>query len=168
MTARQGHLGWLLKDVGAFLCAWLVLTVSAAPISAAEPGTDPRTAATDRYNRDRRRLIADNLHLSDAEAKRFWPLYDQFEKDLFRLTERRRAIIAKFGENYDSMTDAMAREIMLDRLKVEEERHRLRRAYLPKFEKVLSVKKLARYYQIESKIGASVEAGIAEELPLIK
>ncbi len=45
---------------------------------------------------------------------------------------------------------------------------RLRRAYLHRFEKVVPVKKLARYIQIESKIRAAVEAGIAEELPLIK
>jgi Spy/CpxP family protein refolding chaperone len=137
-------------------------------IAAAEGAADPLTPATEQYRRDRKRLIAENLILTDAESKRFWPLYEQFEKDLFVLTEKRRCMIAKFGENYESMTDAMAKEIMIDRLELEEERARLRRVYLSRFEKVLPVKKLARYYQIESKIRAAVEAGIAQELPLIK
>ncbi|MDD1650193.1 MAG: hypothetical protein LUO80_07340 [Methylococcaceae bacterium] len=147
--------------------ALLALAVSQAT-AAADQAADPLVAATDQYSRDRRRLIAENLQLTDAEAKRFWPLYEQFEKDLYALTEKRRATIAKFGENYESMTDAMAKEIMLERVNLEEERMRLRRAYLHRFEKVVPVKKLARYIQIESKIRAAVEAGIAEELPLIK
>lgn len=145
----------------------LALAVSGLT-SAAEPIADPLKEAAEQYSRDRRQLIGDNLHLTAAEAKRFWPLYEQFEKDLFVLTEKRRALIAKFGENYDAMTDAMAKRILIDRLELEEERHRLRKIYLPKFEQVLPVKKLARYYQIESKIRAAVEAGIAEELPLIQ
>ena len=147
--------------------ALLALAVSQAT-AAADQAADPLVAATDQYSLDRRRLIAENLQLTDAEAKRFWPLYEQFEKDLYALTEKRRATIAKFGENYESMTDAMAKEIMLERVNLEEERMRLRRAYLHRFEKVVPVKKLARYIQIESKIRAAVEAGIAEELPLIK
>jgi Spy/CpxP family protein refolding chaperone len=136
--------------------------------AAAEQAADPLSEATQQYSRDRRRLIADNLHLTATEANRFWPVYEQFEKDLFVLTGKRRAIIARFGENYEFMTDAMAKELMIDRLKLEEELNRLRRTYLPKFEKVLPVKKLARYYQIESKIRSAVEAGIEEELPLNK
>lgn len=147
--------------------ALLALAVSHL-VTAAEPATDPLVVATDQYNRDRQRLIAENLQLTDAEARRFWPLYEEYEKDLFALTEKRRATLAKFGENYESMTNAMAKEIMLERVKLEEDRLRLRRAYLPRFEKVVPVKKLARYIQIESKIRAAVDAGIAEELPLIK
>jgi Spy/CpxP family protein refolding chaperone len=147
--------------------ALLALAVS-NPIAAAEEAKEPLTAATEQYSLERKRLIADNLHLTASEAEHFWPLYEQYEKELFVLTEKRRATIAKFGENYESMTDAMAKEILLDRVNLEEERIRLRRVYLPKFEKVLPVKKLARYYQIESKIRAAVECGIAQELPLIK
>jgi hypothetical protein len=135
---------------------------------AAETTAESVNAATETYTRARKRLIADNLNLTAAEAQRFWPLYEQFEKDLLVLSDKIRAGITELAENYESMTDAMARKITIDRLKIDEERDRLRRAYLPKFEKVLPAKKLARYYQIESKIRAAVECGIAQELPLIK
>lgn len=125
-------------------------------------------ALADRYHRERRALIARNLSLTPEEARQFWPVYDRYEQDLQRLTLRRRALIAVFGENYDAMTDAMARKIMNERLDIEDERIRLRRLYLPRFEKILPIRKLARYVQIESKIRAAVEAGIAEELPLIE
>jgi len=146
-------------------CALLAWCSTAA---AGEASADPLKTLTEQYQQDRHRLIAGNLALTAAEARKFWPLYEQYEKDLQLLTSRRQAVIAKFGENYDAMTDAMAREILFDRLRIEEEHHRLRRIYLPRFEQVLPIKKLARYYQIESKIRAAVEAGVADELPLIR
>ena len=150
------------------LMAALLAIAIAGPIVAQEEAADPLAQATEKFSQDRKRLIADNLQLTSAEAERFWPLYDRFQKDLSFLLEKRRVLIAEFGENYDQMTDAMARKLLTDRLSLEEDRARLKKAYLPKFEKILPIKKLARYYQIESKISASVEAGIAQELPLIK
>ncbi len=147
--------------------ALFAIAISGA-IVAQESAVDPLAEATDKYNRERKRLIADNLQLTAAEAEQFWPMYAQFEEDLFVLTEKRRAIIAKFGENYDAMTDDMARQLIADRVQLEEDRAHLRKKYLPRFERILPIKKLARFYQIESKISASVEAGIAQELPLIK
>jgi hypothetical protein len=147
--------------------ALLALAVS-HPSAALEQPADRLGKATQQYGQDRRRLVADNLQLTALEAHEFWPLYEQFEKDMFVLTGKRSAIITKFGENHESMTDAMAKEIMLERLDIEDEISRLIRVYLPRFEKVLTVKNLARYYQIESKIRTAVDAGIEEALPLIK
>ena len=146
----------------------VVFALAVAPLPVAAAEADPLKALTEKYQRDRKRLIEENLGLTAVEAKRFWPVYAEYEQELFRLTERRRALIAEFGENYDAMSDVMARKILMDRIEIEEERHRLRRRFLPRFEKVLPIKKLARYYQIESTIRAAVEAGIADELPLIQ
>jgi hypothetical protein len=147
--------------------ALLVLVLS-APSALAEDATVGLDEAAARFSRDRRRLVEESLPLTAAEAEKFWPLYEKLQKEITALTEKRRAVIAEFGENYDDMSDATARKLMIDRLELEEARCRLLKAYLPKFEKVLPVKKLARYFQIEGKITASVDAGIAEELPLIK
>ncbi|MFO1417311.1 MAG: hypothetical protein U1E83_01440 [Methylotetracoccus sp.] len=157
---------------------WLVLLLAAvlfasaaaedSPAEGQDLESDQVRALSERYHRERRALIARNLTLTPEEARHFWPLYDRYERELQHLTLRRRALIGVFGENYDAMTDAMARKIMNERLDIEEERTRIRRLYIPRFEKVLPIRKLARYLQIEAKIRAAVEAGIAEELPLIE
>lgn len=146
----------------------VLFALAAAPLPVTGAEGDSLKALTEKYQRDRKRLIDENLALTPTEARRFWPVYAEYERELFKLTERRRALIAEFGENYDTMSDVMAKKILLDRIEIEEERHRLRRRFLPRFEKVLPIKKLARYYQIESTIRAAVEAGIADELPLIQ
>ena len=148
---------------------WVILAALASgPIAAQEPAPDALAAETEQINRERRQLILHNLALTQSEADGFWPIYDQFEKDRAALTEMRRALIDEFGEHYDDMTDSMAKKLLYDYINFEEEHVRLWKVYFGKFEKVLPIKKLARYYQIEHKIRAFVDAGIAQEIPLLK
>ena len=37
---------------------------------------------------DKKLLVANNLELTDAESKGFWPLYDMYQKDLQLVNER--------------------------------------------------------------------------------
>lgn len=147
------------------LVAWLSAFGLAVPVWAETQDSD---AARQAANADRRRLVADNLPLSAAEASAFWPLYEHFEKDLSDLARRRQSLINKFGEHYDDMSDAVAKQIALEQLDYQEARLKLMKAYWPKFEKVLPAKKLARFYQIEGRIRAAIDAEIAERIPLIQ
>ena len=149
----------------AILALSVIVTV---PIAAQEHSSASVAAETAQFKKERRQLIADNLQLTDTEAKDFWPIYDRLEQDITVMLNNRTRIIAEFGENYDQMTDDMARKLLMDYMNLEEQRTQLWKTYFKKFEKVLPIKKLARYYQIESKIRAFVDAGIAEEIPLIK
>jgi len=145
-----------------------ILITIADPISAQDLTSATLAAETTQFKKERRQLIANNLKLTDTEAKGFWPIYDQLEQDIAVLLNKRTHISTEFGQNYDQMTDAAIKKLLMDYLDLEEQRTRLWKLYFEKFEKVLPVKKLARYYQIESKIRAFVDAGIAEEIPLIK
>jgi len=147
------------------LALWLSAFGLAAPVCAEPQDSDALRQAA---NADRRRLVADNLPLGAAEALAFWPLYERFERDLSGLARRRQSLINTFGENYDDMSDAMAKQIALEQLDYQEARLKLMKAYWPKFEKVLPAKKLARFYQIEGRIRAAIDAEIAERIPLIK
>lgn len=155
------HAGRIILTAGC-----LALAMSAG---AEEGAVDPELAqAAVRFNQERRDLIEANLQLTPDEAARFWPLYERYQRATGVLIERRRASIAEFGENYDDMSEAEAKKFMRDRIELTEQRFHLMKQYYPEFERALPAKKLARYYQIESKIYFSVEAGIAEEIPLVK
>jgi hypothetical protein len=117
---------------------------------------------------DRKRLVADHLPLTPSEAGEFWPVYEHFEQELFVLAERRKAIIGKFGENYEAMTAPVAKELIQEYLDFQEDHVKLLKAYLPKFEEILPAKKLVRFYQIEARMRAAVEAEIAEHVPLLQ
>lgn len=153
-----------MRGIHSLTAASLALALSVP----ARAETNVLDRATEQFYRDRKNLIADSLKLTAPEAAAFWPLYERFQQDLNAMVERRRRIIGEFGENYDDMSDEKAKQILVERLAIEDERCHLVKAYFPRFERVLPIKKVARYFQVEGKIHASVEAGIAEQLPLIK
>jgi len=53
-------------------------------------------------------------------------------------------------------------------LSIDSDYQKLRQTYLAKFRGVLSDKKVARYYQLESKINAVFEYELARKIPLVQ
>ena len=156
------------KRQGMWLFAIMVATGLVAPALAESPLRDMDAQADGNSSSNRKRLVADHLPLTPSEAEQFWPVYDRFEQEMAILAERRKSLIGKFGENYDAMSDPMAKAIIREYLDFHEAHLKLIRAYLPKFERVLPAKKLIRFFQIEARMRAVVEAEIAEHVPLLQ
>ena len=142
------------------------LAIAAPKANQARPPS-PHARPAPSLEQDRHRLIETNLALSADEARRFWPIYDRFAAELAKWRERRRHHIGLFGENYDNLSDDEARQFVEEGLSLEEQRQRLLREHLKRVGDVLPAYKLALYSQIEFKIHAFVEAGIAEHIPLL-
>ena len=66
------------------------------------------------------------------------------------------------------MTDEKARDLLQQQLDLEQDRAKLRRSYVSKFEKVLPAKKVARYYQIENKLDVALQYEAAKQIPLVE
>jgi hypothetical protein len=77
-------------------------------------------------------------------------------------------LIEKYADNYQTMTDDMAKKLIEEYLDIEGDYVAFRKAFLPKFMEVLPAKKVARYYQLENKIDAAGNYEIAKEIPIIK
>ena len=115
---------------------------------------------------ERTKLVAANLQLTEPEAAKFWPLYNEYRAQQSKLGDRAMELIDDFAKNYDSLSDAKAKELLKRQLEIENDRVKLRRSYAGKFEKVLPAKKVARYYQIENKLDAAVAYEAAQSIPL--
>ena len=113
-------------------------------------------------------IIRDTLQLEPKIARRFWPLYDTFQTQLSELRAKRRELLTDLGQGVDGMSEAEAREYVLDKLEYEEKRLNLSRAYFRKLAAFMSYKSLAVYIQVESKIRVFIEAGIEDSIPLIR
>lgn len=116
----------------------------------------------------RKELVREVLRLEPDIAKRFWPLYDGFQLELSELRAKRREVLTDLSHGVDGMSEAEAKEYVLDKLEYEERRNRLTREYIGKLAKFLSYKTLAVYIQVENKIRVYLEAGIEESIPLIR
>ncbi len=117
---------------------------------------------------DKKLFVAQNMNLTESEAKVFWPVYEDYQKDLDKLIDKTAKLIDNYATNYQTMTEEAAKELINGYLIVEEERVTLMKSFLPKFRKVLPEKKVARYYQLENKIDAVDHYGLAKQIPLVK
>ncbi len=78
------------------------------------------------------------------------------------------ALIATYAENYESLTDARANQLLTEFVSIEKERARLKEKYRPQFKKVLPPRKVARFYQLVNKLDIAILAEIAEQVPLAR
>ena len=117
---------------------------------------------------DKKLLVAENMQLTETEAKGFWPVYDQYQDELFLLRARTARLIRDYADAYEKMTNDTAKNLLDELLIIESLGPKLRQAYLPKFREVLPEVKVVRYYQIENKIQAALLYDLAADIPLMK
>ena len=153
-----------MEKIKPFVAAALVCLAAAA---AAQTVKDTLEVSRQAIESQRRILVAGAVPLSDAEADAFWPLFDAYEKERRPFDERANKLIADFLAGAASLTDAQAKAMVEEALKVDEERLRLRRAYLGRMAKAVPPRKLARFYQIDNKLDTVVRADIAKQIPLV-
>jgi hypothetical protein len=142
----------------------LVLFAASTP-AGAQDAAGAQAARAD-LQAERTKLVAANLQLTDAEAGKFWPLYEEYRGKQNRLDDRAIALVEDFANHYDNLSDDKAKELIQRQLEIEKDRLKLRRDYFGKFEKVIPPKKVARYYQIERKMDATIAFEAAKAIPL--
>src|ERR1700690_2266935 len=56
----------------------------------------------------KKQIIAENMGLSDAEAEKFWPVYDQYAAELSKIYDVKIALLKDYADNYNAMTGDQA------------------------------------------------------------
>lgn len=135
---------------------------------AADKPADNMQILREKLKADKKLVIAANMALTEKEAKGFWPLYEEYQKELHKINDSIAMILVGYSKEYtaNTLTDEKARALLDRSFGVEEAEIKLKRAFVPKLSKVLPGIKVARYMQIENKIRAIVKYEIAGEVPL--
>ena len=113
-------------------------------------------------------LITEMMMFTDEQAEVFWPVYRDMENEGNKLTDQRIAMIKEFAENYDDMTDEVAKGIMKKAFTFRDKRLSLEKKYYKKFSKVLDPITAAKFYQINHEINMMIDIQISAGLPFIK
>ena len=116
----------------------------------------------------KKQIVAANMQLTDAEAQKFWPVYDQYTGDMRKLGDTRVALIKQYAQNYDTLTDAQANDLMQKWGSLDESVAQLRLKYVPIFEKVISAKKTALFFQIDRRLSLIIDLQVASAIPLVQ
>ena len=147
------------------LVGFMMLT---APALSKEKPADNTKLIFEKIRADKKLLIAETMKLTESEAKAFWPLYDDYQKTLRNIGERSLKLIETYAMKYESLSNEDAKGLLDEYMIIEWDRSKLQESYLPKLRKALPEIKVFRYYQLENKIEAGINAMLAEHIPIIK
>jgi hypothetical protein len=141
-----------------------------APAWAQGKPADDMQVLLDKIKADKKLLVAKNMVLTESEAKSFWPVYEQYQKDLTAINRRIGKLIESYAADYraNTLTDEKAKKLTDEYVAIEKAEAALKESYVPKLSKVLPPKKAARYMQIENKIRAAVKYQLAGEIPFVQ
>ncbi len=117
---------------------------------------------------DKKLIVAKYMELTESEAKRFWPVYDEYQADLQKIHERLGSLLKSYAAEYrnKSLTDEKAKKLLDEWLAIERDDAARRKAQAPKILKALPAKKAARYMQIENEYRMLMNYDLAATVPL--
>ena len=149
----------------------LVLACFATPLAAAQ---DKAADVTDMQmlreavKADKRKYVASLMTLTDAEAKRFWPIYDSYQRNL-DITNRERVVaVQEFMFRDKPLTNLAAKQYATRLLALDESEIKARRTMRNRVMRALPAVKAARYMQLEQKINAVQDYDLAAAVPLVR
>jgi Spy/CpxP family protein refolding chaperone len=152
------------------LIACLLALAAALPLAAPAQDKAPLTdlQALRAAAADRKALVTSTLQLSEAEAAKFWPLYDAYQRSREAADRQRVRALEDLIASGKPISDAYARNLSTELLQADESELRARRSLHNKLMRALPAKKAAQYLQLESKLRAIQAYDVAGSVPLIK
>ena len=167
MSANNVKARWALLIVTALM---VVVVAFAAPALTQDKPSDNMQILREKIKADKKLLVAANMGLTESEAKRFWPVYEEYQNDLATINQRIVKLIESYAADYraNTLTDEKAKKLIDELVAIEQAEAGLKASYVPKLSKVLPQKKVARYLQIENKIRAVVKYDLAAGVPLVQ
>ncbi len=121
-------------------------------------------------NLERKEIINQNMKLSGDEERRFWSLYNDYRLTMNEVGKRKTKLITDYADrvNTGNLSDAEALRLLKEFISIERLKLTRKEEYISKFQKVLPLKKVALFFQIENKIDALLNFDLAKAIPLVK
>jgi hypothetical protein len=124
----------------------------------------------DKLKADKKLIVAKYMELTESEANKFWPVYDEYQKDLRATNDRLLRLLESYAVDYrnKSLTDEKAKKLLDDWIAIEQDEGKRRSAFAPKVLQALPPKKAARYLQIENEYRILLRYDLAATVPLVQ
>ena len=115
-----------------------------------------------------KQIIAANMPLTDAEAQKFWPLYEQYNAEKVKINDDKLLVIKDYAANFEKLTDNQAQTLVNKWAQADQSAVQLRTKYIPMFQNVLPGKKATLFFQLDRRISVLLDLQLASEIPLVE
>lgn len=115
-----------------------------------------------------RQILREEMLLTDEESKAFWPLYERYSAERRVINEPYLAGLIEYVDRYynGDLSDEHANRLMKTYFEVQQAILKKRQDYMKRFGEVMSGIKVMRFFQLENKVQAEVNAALAVTIPL--
>jgi hypothetical protein len=138
------------------LAALFLALAASAPAAAQTPQCDAETAGLDKLRQEiranRRGVVERHMELTQAESTAFWPLYDEYLKELAAITKRQDRAMLDYVNVQSRVSNANAARIVHEVISTDVDESRLRERFFRRVATATNPKKAMRFLQIENKI----------------
>jgi hypothetical protein len=153
--------------------AALAQSTPAASAGAAPAGTSKENISEDikllrkDVRAEKQKIMGAAMGLDDAQSKKFWPIYKDYDRQLAKLNDVRLGNITAYAQNYSNMTDNKADEIVNAAISYHKKRIDLLAGTYDKVREALGAPLAARFVQVESTLNNLIDLQIQSNLPLM-
>jgi len=116
----------------------------------------------------RKQIIAANMNLTEAQAEKFWPIYDQYTAELSKIGDSKIALIKEYVTTYNTISDQDAENYVHRWAAIDEATNQLRTKYFPIFHQVLSGKSTALFFQMDHRLALMIDLQLTSQMPIIE
>jgi hypothetical protein len=140
-----------------------------APTAQSKPSSNLQIIH-EKLKADKKLIVANYMELTEGEAGKFWPIYDEYQADLQKSNDRLHALLQSYAADYNnkSLTDEKAKKMLDEWIALERDEGSRRSAFAPKVLKAVPPKKAARYLQIENEYRIMLRYEMAASVPLVQ
>jgi len=116
----------------------------------------------------KKQVTAATLKLTDAEATKFWPVYDQYAAEVASVRNSQSTLIAEYANTYGKYDDKAATDFITRWLDLDVKTTTLRAKYVPIVGKVLPGVKATTFFQIDRRLSMAMDLKLASMLPILQ
>jgi hypothetical protein len=116
----------------------------------------------------RKDIITKMMQFDPAEAKAFWPLFDQYDAELTKISDGRVNLIVDYARNYENLTNEQADALMSKAFELEAQRAMLKKKYFDKMKTAVSATEAAKFFLVENQIQHIIDLQISAMLPTVE
>ena len=160
----------LINKITLVAVAIMMMVLPALGSAAQDKPADNMQILREKIKADKKLVVATAMELTESEAKNFWPIYDEYQKELQKINRRMVNVLDGYAADFKSksLTDDKAKKLIDEANAIDQAEVNLKSTFAPKLAKALPTIKVARYLQIENKIRAIVRYDIAQGVPLVR
>jgi len=115
-----------------------------------------------------KKLVGENLEMTEDQENVFWPLYDEYVAELLELSNERLNVISSYMLDYYDLSDEKAEKLVNQAMDIEQKRLDLKRKYIAKMNEVLPAKLVGKYFQIDGYLQTLLTIQRQSTIPFIK